>query len=230
MNCLLCHSLYNPITSWRQLILLEDPDVLCPRCRGAFVLIDGRLCEMCGRPLEEAAPSVCPDCLRWQDDEQWGRALVKNRSVYLYNDWMKDVVALWKFRGDYIVVEAFRRPFVHAFFRHFGRDWCIVPIPLSRERLDERGFNQAEALARLLPSLYFPWLARRHSEKQSKKSRRERLKTDNPFFLADHPPLDGKRIVLIDDIYTTGITVRHAARVLLEAGAAEVGALTLIRA
>lgn len=155
---------------------------------------------------------------------------MKNRSVYLYNDWMKDVVALWKFRGDYVIVEAFRRPFSQAFRRHFGRDWHVVPIPLSRERLDERGFNQAEALARLLPSPYFPWLARRHSEKQSKKSRRERLKTDNPFFLADHPPLDGKRIVLIDDIYTTGITIRHAARVLLEAGAAEVWALTLVRA
>lgn len=193
-------------------------------------MICGNACETCGRLLEEAAPSVCADCLRWQEDEQWGRALVKNRSVYLYNDWMKDVVALWKFRGDYVIVEAFRRPFVQAFRRHFGRDWCIVPIPLSPERLHERGFNQAEALARLLPSPYFPWLSRKHSEKQSKKSRRERLETDNPFFLADHPPLDGKRIVLIDDIYTTGITVRHAARILLEAGAAEVGALTLVRA
>ncbi|MGG3832568.1 ComF family protein [Geobacillus thermocatenulatus] len=230
MNCLLCHSPYNPIASWRQLLLLEDPDVLCPRCRGAFAMICGNACETCGRLLEEAAPSVCADCLRWQEDEQWGRALVKNRSVYLYNDWMKDVVALWKFRGDYVIVEAFRRPFVQAFRRHFGRDWCIVPIPLSPERLHERGFNQAEALARLLPSPYFPWLSRKHSEKQSKKSRRERLETDNPFFLADHPPLDGKRIVLIDDIYTTGITVRHAARILLEAGAAEVGALTLVRA
>ncbi|MED4971624.1 ComF family protein [Geobacillus kaustophilus NBRC 102445] len=230
MNCLLCHSPYNPINSWRQLLFLEDLDVLCPRCRGSFAVIRGRLCEMCGRPLEEAKPSLCADCLRWQEDEQWGRVLVKNRSVYLYNDWMKDVVALWKFRGDYVIVEAFRRPFSQAFRRHFGRGWHVVPIPLSRERLDERGFNQAEALARLLPSPYFPWLDRRHSEKQSKKSRRERLKTDNPFFLADHPPLDGKRIVLIDDIYTTGITIRHAARVLLEAGAAEVWALTLVRA
>ncbi|STO13713.1 DNA utilization protein GntX [[Flavobacterium] thermophilum] len=230
MNCLLCHSPYNPINSWRQLLFLEDLDVLCPRCRGSFAVIRGRLCEMCGRPLEEAKPSLCADCLRWQEDEQWGRVLVKNRSVYLYNDWMKDVVALWKFRGDYVIVEAFRRPFSQAFRRHFGRDWHVVPIPLSRERLDERGFNQAEALARLLPSPYFPWLARRHSEKQSKKSRRERLKTDNPFFLSGHPPINGKRIVLIDDIYTTGITIRHAARVLLEAGAAEVWALTLVRA
>lgn len=230
MNCLLCHSPYYPIASWRQLLFLEDLDVLCPRCRGAFEMIHGRVCETCGRPLDEAAPSLCADCLRWQGDEQWGKVLVKNRSVYVYNDWMKDVVALWKFRGDYVIVEAFRRPFVQAFFRQFGRGWHVVPIPLSRERLDERGFNQAEALARLLPSPYFPWLARRHSEKQSKKSRRERLDTDNPFFLVDCPPLAGKRIVLIDDIYTTGITVRHAARVLLEAGAAEVGALTLIRA
>ncbi|AMQ21737.1 ComF family protein [Geobacillus sp. JS12] len=230
MNCLLCHSPYNPIASWRQLLFLEDLDVLCPRCRGSFAVIRGRLCEMCGRPLEEAKPSLCADCLRWQDDEQWRRVLVKNRSVYLYNDWMKDVVALWKFRGDYVIVEAFRRPFSQAFRRHFGRDWHIVPIPLSPERLYERGFNQAEALARLLPSPYFPWLARRHSEKQSKKSRHERLDTDNPFFLSGHPPINGKRIVLIDDIYTTGITVRHAALVLLEAGAAEVGALTLVRA
>ncbi|ARA98464.1 MULTISPECIES: ComF family protein [Geobacillus] len=230
MNCLLCHSSYNPIASWRQLLFLEDVDVLCPRCRGSFALIDGRLCEMCGRPLDEASPSPCADCLRWQEDEQWGGVLVKNRSVYVYNDWMKEVVTLWKFRGDYAIVDAFRRPFVHAFRQSFGREWHIVPIPLSPERLYERGFNQAEALARQLPFPSFPWLARKHSEKQSKKSRRERLETDNPFFLTDCPPLTGKRIVLIDDIYTTGITVRHAARVLREAGAAEVGSLTLVRA
>ncbi|AMX82294.1 phosphoribosyltransferase [Geobacillus subterraneus] len=230
MNCLLCHSPYNPIASWRQLLFLEDVDVLCPRCRSSFLFIDGRLCETCGRPLDEAASSPCTDCLRWQEDEQWGGVAVKNRSVYVYNDWMKEVVALWKFRGDYAIVNAFRRPFVRAFHRSFGREWHIVPIPLSPERLYERGFNQAEALARLLPFPSFPWLARKHSEKQSKKSRRERLETDNPFFLSAHPPINGKRIVLVDDIYTTGITVRHAARVLLEAGAAEVGALTLVRA
>ncbi|MGZ0087129.1 ComF family protein [Caldibacillus thermoamylovorans] len=230
MNCLLCHSSYNPIANWRQLLFLEDFDVLCPRCRGSFQLIDGRLCERCGRSLEESAPSICADCLDWEEDERWRGVLAKNRSVYVYNDWMKEVIALWKFRGDYAVAEAFRQPLTAVFRRDFGSGWQLVPIPLSAERLHERGFNQAEALARLLPFPSFPWLARKHSEKQSKKSRRERLETDNPFFLSGHPPINGKRIVLIDDIYTTGVTVRHAARVLLEAGASEVGSLTLVRA
>ncbi|WP_318246450.1 ComF family protein [Rossellomorea aquimaris] len=104
----------------------------------------------------------------------------------------------------------------------------IIPIPLSDERLYERGFNQSTVLleeAEVRPSTI---LTRLHSEKQSKKTRSERLLQEQVFRLAESD-VRGKTILLFDDIYTTGTTLRQAAKLLREAGADAVSSLTLAR-
>nr|WP_312028287.1 phosphoribosyltransferase family protein [Bacillus sp. HMF5848] len=163
---------------------------------------------------------------------------------------MKEAMALFKFRGDYAVIYAFQEKLQQFYKQHYNKqDLLIVPIPLSNERLHERGFNQAEAIASLLPKLnllesiaqllplkhfFFqqPFrieniLTRTHHEKQSKKSRTDRIHAKNVF--STNTQKINKPILLIDDIYTTGSTLRHAAKVLKEAGATSVSALTLIR-
>lgn len=213
---------------------VKQEDVLCDVCRRSFSLIEGDICDRCGRSfslLDETyrQGECCADCLRWQQDDEWSGMLTKNRSVYVYDDFMKEVVSRWKFRGDYALVEAFRIDVRREFFRHFSSESLLIPIPLSRERLYERGFNQAKALADLLFLPVFDVLERHDSEKQSKKSRYERLRTA-PFRLHAGGQLQGKSVVIIDDIYTTGSTVYHAARLLKEAGACDVCSFTLIRA
>jgi competence protein ComFC len=234
MNCLICHTPYDPMVSWRYLLTLKEEDCLCSKCRNAFMRINGEICDICGRPFAGLESShrqgrLCTDCVRWQEDDEWKDVLTKNRSVYMYNEFMKELVALWKFRGDYAIVKAFQEEFCHEFYRHFDHTFLIVPIPLSAERLYERGFNQAKALAELLHLPIRELLHRHHLEKQSKKSRRERLQTKNVFQLSEKTSLQGKHIVLIDDIYTTGTTLRHAAKVLVKAGAASVSSFTLAR-
>lgn len=234
MKCLICHDEWMPRMSFSMLLTLQQPDVCCLRCRSRFVLIDGSVCDRCCRPFAGLEPShrqgrLCTDCVRWQENDEWKDVLTKNRSVYMYNEWMKEVVALWKFRGDYAIVQAFQEEFRREFYRHFDHTFLIVPIPLSTERLYERGFNQAKALAELLALPIHELLHRHHQEKQSKKSRRERLRTENVFQLPEKTSLQDKRIVLIDDIYTTGTTLRHAAKVLRQAGAASVSSFTLAR-
>jgi competence protein ComFC len=234
MNCLICHTSYNPMVSWGHFLTLKKEDCLCAKCRNALMRIDGEICDICGRPFAGLEPShrqgrLCTDCVRWQENDEWKDVLTKNRSVYMYNECMKEVVALWKFRGDYAIVQAFQEDFRREFYRHFDRTFLIVPIPLSAERLYERGFNQAKALAELLALPICELLHRHHREKQSKKSRRERLRTENVFQLPEKTSLQDKRIVLIDDIYATGTTLRHAAKVLLKAGATSVSSFTLAR-
>ena len=104
----------------------------------------------------------------------------------------------------------------------------IVPIPLSPERLQERGFNQAEALIVEAGLQSANLLKRTHSEKQSKKSRSDRIHVPQVFSL-EPTTLEGKRILLVDDIYTTGSTLRHAAKILVENGAASVSSITIAR-
>lgn len=141
---------------------------------------------------------------------------------------MKTYLARFKYRGDYILAKAFSAIIKEA--ASAMNTSLIVPIPLSAERLQERGFNQAEALASEAGLQTQHLLIRKHSEKQSKKSRHERIHSQTVFALSpDQPNITNQFILLIDDIYTTGTTLRHAAHCLKQAGAKQVCSLTLAR-
>lgn len=221
MKCLICHDEWMPRMSFSMLLTLQQPDVCCPRCRSRFIRLQGNRCERCSRLSSQA---ICEDCIGW---EKRKTVLKQNVSVYMYNDWMKEMMNRFKFRGDYALVEAFRSDVRRVFDEHFSSDVCLVPIPLSSSRLAERGFNQAEAIASLLPLPMIFALQRIDDEKQSKKTRRERF-VGRKFFLAEGS-VAGKRIVIVDDIYTTGATVHEAAKLLYDAGAREICSFTLVR-
>lgn len=221
MKCVICHDEWMPHMSFSILLTLRQADVCCPRCRARFIRLEGSCCERCSRFSDQA---VCEDCIAWEKRKS---ALKQNVSVYMYNDWMKEVMNRFKFRGDYALVEAFRCDVRAVFSKYFSSDVFLVPIPLSPSRLAERGFNQAEAIASLLPLPIISPLRRIDDEKQSKKTRRERF-VGRKFFLAEGS-VAGKRMVIVDDIYTTGATVHEAAKLLYDAGAREICSFTLIR-
>ncbi|MGM7683401.1 ComF family protein [Cytobacillus sp. Hm23] len=234
--CILCHEPIKQEVSWHDLVFKVAQQKVCSACHESFAYIEGDVCKVCGRPLAELANKYkhgdsCYDCIRWEEDIRWQGVLMKNRSVYLYNDFMKEKLNLFKFRGDFIIAHAFKQPIQACYNKHFNENDYIVPIPLSEERLYERGFNQAMALASLLELPILKPLSRTHHEKQSKKSRMERLQSTNVFTMneAHRNELNNKCILIIDDIYTTGSTVRHAAEVLRQAGAKSVSSLTLVR-
>ncbi|WP_353737005.1 phosphoribosyltransferase family protein [Bacillus sp. CMF12] len=104
----------------------------------------------------------------------------------------------------------------------------LVPIPLSSERLYERGFNQSSALIHEAGFTVTELLSRIHSEKQSKKSRQERIHL-HQVFQPLNVDIEDKIILLIDDIYTTGSTLYHAAKVLKAGGAESISSITLAR-
>jgi competence protein ComFC len=149
--------------------------------------INGEICRICGRPFslfpeQYRQGDCCNDCIRWGENEYWSGILQQNRSLYVYNDFLKEVIAKLKYRGDAELVKAFY-PVVKKHFKKISRNALIVPIPLSNERQYKRGFNQAELFARGISSNVVMLLERQtHEEKQSKKTRDERLKQkENPF-------------------------------------------------
>jgi ComF family protein len=109
----------------------------------------------------------------------------------------------------------------------------LVPVPLHVRRLKERGFNQALLLARAFPEkpLAREALLRvRHTVPQSGLNPKERRENVKKAFAVPRPEdVEGKRIVLIDDVYTTGATVKECAKVLLRSGAQAVQVLTVAR-
>jgi len=223
MCCLWCGNEMGERLNWKRLFFLSESKSLCSTCADKLNIIQGKRCQMCSRQSDEP---VCSDCIYWQRRDP---SLSFNHSVFGYNERMQNMIARWKYRGDYILGDAFEKAFRKEFKRiKFDRDAILVPIPLSEERLFERGFNQAQILADFLPMSTHAILKRVHSEKQSKKTRYERLASQNPFKL-DQPVNTNTKVILIDDIYTTGTTLRHAATSLKTGGASDVCAYTLIR-
>ncbi|MEH7887032.1 ComF family protein [Bacillus sp. JJ1609] len=231
-HCLLCHEEIQPEVSWGSIFGKEETPKICGECSLKLVTIHGETCSICGRPfavleLEYRLGSICLDCKRWEDDKKWIGSLDKNISLFSYDNFTKEVIARFKFRGDYVLAGVFSSGFRKA-LQAFQYDY-IVSIPLSEERLYERGFNQAEAIIRTAGFEPIQLLTRIHTEKQSKKSRHERIHLEQVFKVETDLDLRGKTILLVDDIYTTGSTLRHAAKLLKENGAAKVFSLTLAR-
>ncbi|WP_028783771.1 ComF family protein [Thalassobacillus devorans] len=225
MRCLNCHHVILHQVTWSNFLSLPQNQVVCHECQSGWEKITGITCLSCGRPME--TPGLCPDCKQWEEQERWRGVLERNVSIFYYNEQMKDVMARWKYRGDYILAELFRGFIQVKFQESFMHDGVVVvPIPLSGERLEERGFNQADALASFIKAPRKQALSRLHGEKQSKKSRQERMETINPFLLVE--PVR-QPVLLVDDIYTTGMTLRHAAKLLKANGTPNVYSLTLIR-
>ncbi|WP_050616467.1 ComF family protein [Bacillus testis] len=224
--CLYCSTPMMASYSWATFSWSYQKPLLCTSCEGKLAPISGTTCSICSRELP-TAEVLCQDCSRWEQDGRWKGILGKNTSLYHYNDFMKELIALYKYRGDTALAEVFAGPLKKCLSVY--KEALIVPIPLSDERLMERGFNQSEQLILKAGCKPVHLLARIHSEKQSKKTRRQRLELPQIFQFKSSSPIEGKQIVLVDDIYTTGSTLRHAAEILLESGASSVHSLTVAR-
>ncbi|RCW74732.1 ComF family protein [Saliterribacillus persicus] len=232
-HCLICYERIVPQVTWTNLLLPVKEAIICSECKEKLPILAAPLCEGCGREMTEEG--FCADCLKWQQDPQWKRVPITNHSVYPFQPFMREVITTWKYRGDYQLIECFQEELLHAFETFFYKkeeSLTLVPIPLSNDRLIERAFNQAEALALLINKNIqvevVHALTRKSEEasKQSKMTRKKRLARDNPFTIKKQ---QSKPVILIDDIYTTGMTIRHATKILLESGCPKVTSFTLAR-
>ncbi|MBB6450375.1 competence protein ComFC [Geomicrobium halophilum] len=227
--CLRClEPLEGAQASWTALLSCEKKN-LCESCSDKFHRLAPPWCLHCARPL--SCTESCGDCERWAKTRHWSGLLTRNISLFSYNDFLQELISTYKYRGDIALAEVFKEP-LRNFYQQYFTGTTPVPVPLSKERLQERGFNQAEVIAEFLPVSYKPLLVRDiHEKKQSKGSRQDRLRGHvRPFVFNNHTgPLTGQHILLIDDIYTTGTTLRKAALPLLENGAGRVSSLTIAR-
>ncbi|MBU9721733.1 MULTISPECIES: ComF family protein [Bacillaceae] len=181
---------------------------------------------------EKKKLGVCSDCQRWKEIEPWNSLSFQHRALYVYNEFLQEVMARLKYRGDVQLAKLFTDDLRKLGRKSFGHFDYVVPIPLKGSRHWERGFNQAEALAGGFGQV--KELLERVSMsdgKQSKRGRVERIESlKGAFRVKDGGvELKGKRVLIVDDIYTTGATIRSAAAELYGGGAAEVCAVTVAR-
>lgn len=226
--CLVCHNEIPLPLSWQTVLGLAKQPQICEQCQEKLALLQGACCERCNRPSNKDV--ICYDCLRWEQSVNWNNVLEKNRSCYQYNPFLKEIIGRFKYRGDAALAQVFAKELQRIYNKNFS-NFLLVPIPLSKKRQYARGFNQAELLAQLIGEPLLALTRTNDETKQSKKSRRERVNLHQPFQieLALKDKVQAADILLVDDIYTTGTTVRLAAKVLRQHGAKVVSSLTVAR-
>ena len=165
---------------------------------------------------------MCQDCKLWCKEE----IRVDHNAIFTYNQAMKDFFSRYKFDGDFLLRKVFAPVLANELKKY--RDYEFVVIPLSPERLLERGFNQVEGLVEAAGFSIQDLLGKREEKASSSKNRSERLATEIPFYIKTEAPLP-KKILLIDDIYTTGATINRVKRLFEDAGVLEVKTFSLVR-
>jgi ComF family protein len=157
------------------------------------------------------------------------------RTLYPYVPPLQDAICLLKYRGKVALVPSLSRLMIEHLPTRDRVD-VVIPVPLHSDRLRAREFNQSLLLAhRIARHLRLPLsctaLVRlAASAPQTILSRKERLSNLRGAFAVPEPGLlTGKRILLVDDVFTTGATMNECARTLTQAGSGEVFALTLAR-
>jgi ComF family protein len=202
---------------------------LCPKCSESITTIVPPVCRKCGTPCESY---ICGEC---RDREyHFERAC----SAGVFDGVLREAIHALKYRNLLAVADPLADILVKAFpgTGLAGTVDIVVPIPIHRSRMVDRGFNQSEELARGLASR----VGLRVETGVLYKARKTRHQVDltideravNPrgsFGVRNPERIRGKRVLLVDDVFTTGSTLDEAARVLLEAGASAVRAYTLAR-
>lgn len=210
--------------------------LICRDCRDAFVSTGSRVCKKCGKPLCLPTDEYCGDCERKE------HIFEKNFAMWLYDSNMQSSIANFKYHGrtEYALYYA------KEISRRFGRQIlalsidAVVPVPLFIKKKKSRGYNQAEVFAkelgRLLGLRVYPELILRVKNTRPQKElddiQRSRNLKDafiyNENWIRRQKGLpDIKRVLLTDDIYTTGSTLDACSRTLMETGISEVYGLTI---
>jgi ComF family protein len=221
--------------SCNKVLLERSGHPFCPDCYAGIRFIAAPLCPVCGipYPAEESPDHVCGDCLLKK------RHIGSARSLGIYESVLHDVIHAFKYGGNLTLGEQLGRLMAEHTYPSFRiRDYTLIlPVPLHSRRLRQRGFNQSVILAREISrrhgvAMDFRTLRRIvDTESQAglkKEERRSNIR--KAFNLKDPERIRGQKILLVDDVYTTGSTLSECAKTLLKEGAEAVGALTLARA
>ena len=202
---------------------------ICNNCWQDIQFLESLWCDICGIPGVDGRCDTCAI-----SPPRYG----KLRSIAFYQTTLQEAIHLFKFEKKKVLVQHL----IQLVNAHMPLDCCIadydfvLPIPIHKKRLRERGFNQATLLANGIveaegvPVLTDMLVRKRHTVAQSSLDREARQQNIvGAFEVRDPDIIRGKNLLVIDDVFTTGATIREAVSELWTADPAEIDVLTLAR-
>ena len=220
VTCVCCHE-------------FTDHEGLCNRCWSKIKWISHPHCDVCGTPLQLGV-QLCEECRQQRNKYFFDKAV----SVFLYDDFSKRMILRMKDED-----ETYLAPILSIWLFRIIQDFVndidyIIPVPTDFFRRMSRKYNPPELLARELSQLanivYEPRFLKKKTTfvRQKQLTRRERLKNLSESFAIDEKFdafLQDKRILLIDDVITTGATANECSKILKKHGAAKVYVATVAK-
>ena len=212
-------------------------ELLCGDCLSAIKWVEAPICQCCGQPRQyDGQPTadqevVCADC------QKRPFLLQQIRAATLFTDPIPTFIHKLKYTGSFALSHPLADLMIVAWEKWRVPVDLVIPIPLHRERKQDRGYNQSELLAEPFSRQYHidfqpnALHRTRHTAPQVNLNAQQRhSNVMNAFETVTPTSVKGRQILLIDDVCTTGATLNAAAQALLAAGATAVSAYCLARA
>ncbi len=203
-------------------------DFICHSCRSSLPRIMPPLCPRCGKP--QSSGILCSSCVSWQ------AKIDGIRSPFRFDGVMRQAIHQLKYRNIRMLAAPLARLLNDYLITSPVPGEVLVPVPLHRKRLRERGYNQSSLLARelskltSLPVVNDCLIRQRHAPPQTRTSTvDERQSNVADAFACGDQRLQDKQVLLIDDVSTSGATLDACAAALKAAGATSVWGLVLAR-
>ncbi len=214
--------------------IVERQGMISPASWAALDFIGDPCCAVCGFPFDFEVDKLaqCGACLEKRPSYESARAALK------YNDASRGMILGFKHSDQTHLVRAFMPWLKSAGGEMLGEADILMPVPLHRFRLFKRRYNQSAIIAKALSAdleikvMVDGLIRTRATPPQGHLKAKERFKNVKSAFRVNSKraqDIKGKTIVLVDDVYTTGATVRECAKALLAAGAKKVHVLCLAR-
>jgi competence protein ComFC len=201
----------------------------CPDCHAKTKLIKLPVCKKCGEPVSQNN-FIHQRCSRDI------KSLEFIRSYGFYQPPLLDAIHKLKYQNDIGIAESLSTYLVELYRAIEWETDVVMPVPLNKQKLSARGYNQAKLIARPFsyainkPLISNALFRKIDTQSQVGLSRNERILNVTDAFIVRDNTVQGKRIILIDDVSTTGATLEACAKSLKEAGAEAIVGLTLAKA
>ncbi|MCR5388791.1 MAG: ComF family protein [Lachnospiraceae bacterium] len=224
-RCIICDDVFE------QQFTKEQKSCICEKCEPKIIRIKEPICKKCGRPIKEDDEMLCENCTVNAGRFHFEYA----RSVFANEGEFTNCIYRFKYSNKRTYAKTFAREALKVnpvFFKRNDFD-VIIPVPLHKDRLKSRGYNQALLFAKEISKLTGIPVDDKSLKRQKKTGflkemtyRERQYSLKNAFKIGKNGVLS-KKVLLVDDIFTTGATADRASEVILEAGADSVHVLCI---